>query len=818
MKNLLRNCRKLLKSLGKITPPPPPPPLPALRHKCSFLYLKESLFFAVLFLSLDCGFFQKAYANPLDLPSTKPLRSMEEQQKKPAKGLIIAFKGWPLSEQNKSTLLKKAKALGLKEKASYSRFKIYVFEWKEYHTITYAQKACESFLDFPHLDYCEPDLLQKPAGMIRKKKKRDKKPRQAKLQSDLKLNSQGKSQNPIGEPIHPKKTGIYLYPPGKFSDNQTGNIRSCNIISSQVGPEDQSDYWAQEMIGSDLVREELSLHPPVQKNLVAVFDTTGQDRHDISVRNLISGEGRQAVLPEIGKNLTSFNNRFGSDEIEHIDNLLNPTEQKCFGINESQVPNNIVAYEDPYRQCQATHLPSFINRSLSWYGETTYHILRQISPPSILINSAGNDYPQPISIAETRASRDYNVIMVGSMSPTGIRSEFSQEGEAVHIMAPSDDSITSATATGAYKKFAGTSGAAPLVTGSLAGFEWAAGYHPTAEEAKILLEKTAIPTPYSNDNPRRNGVGMVNAYKLMMAGKKLKQACGKNISCFKDLIRKDDTYQFPEDPSLSKVVAEVFPRCSSTCTAESIQKQSSCADKANMFKELRKQAFLNPQDKELWKQMACVYATGGFRQNKDFALNIYNSLSGRPNRGSGDVIRSNVYCQKNTDCVLVAACGTGNKRWWSGGSSTGPGDGQAISRWEGSAEDRGSTSTGGSDPAQNTSHLLALNRASVEEHYLHCLASTGTIPLCNGKCRCDSQETITTNLPLPAEEQGTIGEPNGGSPPVASRVTYSASCVKFRCVRVLQTSSASSPAPQQKSVVEPENQPQPKTGSGGAMQ
>ena len=143
-------------------------------------------------------------------------------------------------------------------------------------------------------------------------------------------------------------------------------------------------------------------------------------------------------------------------------------------------------------------------------------------------------------------------------------------------MAPSDYYITSADEGGNYKQFSGTSGATPLVTGSLAGFEWLSGYHPTAEEAKILLEKTAILTQHSHDKPRRNGVGMLNAYKLGMVGKRLKEKCGDDIYCFKNMIRKDSTYKFPEDKDLSQAVEQAFPECNQTC-GDNVE--SSCADK-----------------------------------------------------------------------------------------------------------------------------------------------------------------------------------------------------------------------------------------------
>ena len=67
-------------------------------------------------------------------------------------------------------------------------------------------------------------------------------------------------------------------------------------------------YWAQEMIGADLLREKLKKAKPVEKHLVAVFDSPKRN-HDVKVRNLISGEGKQAVLPELGNRIS---NRDGS--------------------------------------------------------------------------------------------------------------------------------------------------------------------------------------------------------------------------------------------------------------------------------------------------------------------------------------------------------------------------------------------------------------------------------------------------------------------------------------------------------------------------
>ncbi len=371
--------------------------------------------------------------------------------------------------------------------------------------------------------------------------------------------------------------------------------------------------------------------------------------------------------------------------------------------------SSIVADSSPYKQCRATVLPSFINHS-QYTNKTRNRSLKALSPPSIVVSSAGNFAPKPISDTAIEISKDVNAILVGSLSTGGTPSSFSQKGEEVHIMAPSGHFLTSATSTGHYRKYGGTSGAAPLVTGSLAGFEWIAGYHPTAAEAKILLLKTAI---HMKGITKGHGVGMVNAYKLAMVAEKLKKACGKNISCFKDKIKQDDTYRFPEDEAVSEALDKAFPSCSSTCTEEDLKSTPSCAEKANALKEFRKQVFLNPQNKNLWKKLACVYAEGGFEENSRFSQSVYTDTVDRGSDGKD--------CKKDADCFLVPAC------------------------------------------FGNANGLIAKPRSFKDSHYILCMELNGKIPLCNGKCRCDSKEKVSSS----SAEAGHVA---------------TASCVDSRCI------------------------------------
>ena len=358
-----------------------------------------------------------------------------------------------------------------------------------------------------------------------------------------------------------------------------------------------SDYWAQELIGSDLLREELEKVPaPEKKNYIAVFDSrqgnhaqNDLDSHSIKVKNLISDEGVHAVLPELKNQISIFDLEFNGRYQEIADSLLENSE-----------------------------VPSFINNSMNWEGEESiYDAFESLSPPAIVVVASGNDFPRPVSDIESKASRNFNTVLVGSLSPDGFVSDFSQSEEEVHILAPSDAYITSAKEDGSYSIFGGTSGAAPLVMGSLAGFEWLSDYHPTAEEAKLLLERTALPTLNSHENPQTNGVGLLNAYKLGMVGKRLKEKCqNKDPSCFQEEINNEENYHFDVDQNLQGELTRVFPSCASGEKSSNFSEGLNCEEKRKTFTRLREAFFLSPEEnKNLLKPLSCIYKERGFSQN-----------------------------------------------------------------------------------------------------------------------------------------------------------------------------------------------------------
>ena len=238
--------------------------------------------------------------------------------------------------------------------------------------------------------------------------------------------------------------------PNYFLPSSTKNRSSTPIFpiyqnkkSCDIAPDHQT-YWAQHQIGGDLLREELHKKNSKSYPIIYVFDSyenKGGIIHALAVQNLIADDGPHAVLLKEGIRNIEIKGIYG-------DSL--------------------------YSQ----HLKSF--------------------------KTAGNDYQFNPQVYQTviRKSKNLDSIIVGSLAPDGYRSDFSQANEEVTIMAPSDNSIITKDLVGRLRQFGGTSGAAPLVTGSLAAFNYMSDYRPTAKLAKILLRNTAIPTRYSNNKPQ----------------------------------------------------------------------------------------------------------------------------------------------------------------------------------------------------------------------------------------------------------------------------------------------------------------------------
>ena len=588
-------------------------------------------------------------------PDQRPKRSKPVQKERhqrtqrppQAIGVILTFHKWP-SEKEQRQISEVLNQDGLTLSKKFKSFKALVFSWPKLKTKNKAQKICRKLSQLKNLNYCEPDALLRP-------------------------NAPADSKTEAGSPVSACTSDCdnqTISPQNLLSDIQSlpKTRASCKLASSKYRLQDGklTDYWAQEMVGADLLREEIEKAPPLpeDKHLVSVFDTPSGN-HNIHVQNIISHEGPQAVLPALNSSqLKYFETKWGSDYLNIAEDLSPPKgntqnmkpavkentqNEESSGIFSSLINDSLNFFQttwdsddidtaedasspkentqntepsenSPLENTQNTepdgNFPSFINNSMTWGGWTAYHVMSEICPPSILVKASGNNYPHTPSVAprERAASKDFDAIIVGSLSTEGVVSYFSSEGEEVHILSPSDNYITSVDNNGKYAQFGGTSGAAPLVTGSLAGFEWLSGYHPTAKEAKLLLERTAVPTIHSEfEEPQKNGRGMLNAYKLGRVAKRLKDKCNNDHQCFTQEIQNPENYQFSTHQSVLDDVQIAFPQCADS--AENAQETTDCTFKKSAFKKLRQAVLLDTTNVELWRQLQCIYDQEGFTIN-----------------------------------------------------------------------------------------------------------------------------------------------------------------------------------------------------------
>lgn len=204
----------------------------------------------------------------------------------------------------------------------------------------------------------------------------------------------------------------------------------------------------------------------------------------------------------------------------------------------------------------------------------------------IVVQSAGNSYPDPVYGKVDQPSPDKTII-VGSLSPSGFTSDFSSESPSVTILAPADDFIPSRF-KGKYERFSGTSAAQPVVAGAISNVT---SILPdiTPDEVKKLLISTAIPTANINDKPKLNGSGTVNAYKLVKVAMRLKAQWPSNRG---DIFKNPTLYNFNEE--VSQINENILK----------LKKSKNECDRKRYLKSLRQSFLLNSEDKKIIKLLS----------------------------------------------------------------------------------------------------------------------------------------------------------------------------------------------------------------------
>ena len=314
-------------------------------------------------------------------------------------GIIIKTKKSPTNEQ--ITKLKQAiETSDLKFSKKISRFNLLIFNYKvKKGDLSEVEHLCNQVTLYSFVSRCEADWRSVPN-------------QSKETEGNICVNCA--PQKPIQpEAIRPI----------------TDVINKCDLLKENPAVESfdgkLTDYWAQEYIGADLLRELLILLKiKLPDNFLAVFDSAAADHYSF-VRSLISDNKDSGILP------------YRSDEVT----MYPISSESSYADLASKLINNP---------------PRFINISMGWgSSQTSKEALSALANKSIIVTCAHNWAIPVFEIHPYKAElgQENKVIIVGSYSPFGIPSEFTNYGKEVNLSAPSDHYILSDN-----ELFGGTSG------------------------------------------------------------------------------------------------------------------------------------------------------------------------------------------------------------------------------------------------------------------------------------------------------------------------------------------------------------------------
>ena len=403
-------------------------------------------------------------------------------------------------------------------------------------------------------------------------------------------------------------------------------LGSCKLLAETHGLEllmqgKLSPLWAQENIGADIVGDIARTLGPIFPTPIGVMDsnfdadlvrgnmtpqlarrlkenpsrfrgdyvapTTEIDAnratsHGTLVTNIISATN---TLPPTGVG------HFGQLKVLHAASVTGDWSQGVeealkegvrlinFSIGYSELPDEERARFGPAAKKAASAMESLKSKNI------------------IMVRSAGNEHPLPLD----ELTRGILGITVGSVAPTGLVSNFSQEGSGVDVLAPSNKEILSLGRSGKVESFGGTSGAAPLVTGALA-FPMALLTGLRLEEARALIRMAATPSFNTQEKPQNNGTGIVNQLRMAEVALRLRDGWPSNRHQLSD----PKTYDFNGESTLYYDLA-----------MEKLQAEG-CSTKKEGFKLLRRAFFLNPGNTYARAALIRFYRAQGLNANARF--------------------------------------------------------------------------------------------------------------------------------------------------------------------------------------------------------
>lgn len=352
-------------------------------------------------------------------------------------------------------------------------------------------------------------------------------------------------------------------------------------------------FWAQEYIGADLVKEDMRKQNDLALVPFSIFDAGFEKKHinlknDIEVDRAFSGS--RPMRADHGTSVASLINGQG---------MMSVSEQIDFVQLRRVSPS--IFYAAAVREIREMAIkPWVISNSMGWSSSEVLTLAQEVDSLGIIwVMAAGNDHPKKIVEHERVAP----VISVGSYSPRGLQTLTSQESDQLDILAPADQYQASINGIGEHELFGETSGATPLVSGTIANLK---SLIPGLSRYQVehILKKTAFRSFHSLYS-KENKTGLLNSYKAYKVVERLKERCGNNASCVDQEVHKNDVYEFKY--SLS-------PKFKALCENKEILSETE-------MKALRRVHFLG-QSAEVARLLGCAYRNEEYNINADYYFNL----------------------------------------------------------------------------------------------------------------------------------------------------------------------------------------------------
>ena len=234
-------------------------------------------------------------------------------------------------------------------------------------------------------------------------------------------------------------------------------------------------------------------------------------------------------------------NPIGASVAGKLGYLLLGDDKDAFMLGSSPDVVNFSANTDNIVQAMLLQPDELDSLSSDNFAEVDL-LARELSENSIVVMSAGN-HGDNFSCIDSNACRPHAAIIVGSNSPSGHVSEFSNYSDQITILAPGE-LVPTINSEGEVKISAGTSFAAPQVTAALVNVKALIPSLSTAE-AEHMLKMTATPTTAAATGI--DGAGVLNHYRLLRVAHRIAQEAKESGKSISELIFSDDMYDFRDE-------------------------------------------------------------------------------------------------------------------------------------------------------------------------------------------------------------------------------------------------------------------------------